>query len=619
MSPSPDRTPASGSWAVSAGNEAALVAVDEAPALAHRGREPSEYLDILRRHMLQIVLVTMLLSAMALLVAVVLPPVYRSSATILVQEQEVPPDLVRSTITSFADERIQVISQQVMTRQVLLDLVKRHDLYPELRRRATTDEVIDRLRRDIRLTMVDSSISDRASGRRVNATIAFKLSFDSSQPEEARRVVDELVHLYLNENVQARQQSASETAAFLSQEAKRAADRIRQIEVSLADFKRRYAGRTPDSSAVNLQLSERTDGELRRVEREIALLQDRRAALEVQLTYIEPRLPPPAVPGIPETRGLAPADRLRALEAQYAATAATYRADHPDLRRMEREIALLRSEIGGISSDGTPGTLEKLEDELASLRKRYSEDHPDVQRLKRSIAALAASGVPRSAAPVKAAPAPVDAPKPDNPAYLALVTQIESAKREATHLAALRDDLRTKQRAYDSRLLQIPEVEREYRELTRDYDNAQERYRDIRAKEMQATVALELERDQKAERFSIGEPANLPETPISPKRMQIVLLGLIGSLGGSIALAWLRDVINPAVKGPLELDRISTVPVLAPIPYIETRQERNARTRNAWLAATALLLVGASALVALDRWWKPLPAIVESLVRRLPF
>src|SRR5512134_3982749 len=110
-----------------------------------------EYLAILRRHAVQIIAVTAVFGAVAVAVAAGLPPVYRSTATILVQEQEIPPDLVRSTITSFADERIQVISQQVMTRAVLLQLVEKHGLYEKYRRRVADDEIVERMRKDISL------------------------------------------------------------------------------------------------------------------------------------------------------------------------------------------------------------------------------------------------------------------------------------------------------------------------------------------------------------------------------------------------------------------------------------------------------------------------------------
>ena len=156
---------------------------------------------------------------------------------------------------------------------------------------------------------------------------------------------------------------------------------------------------------------------------------------------------------------------------------------------------------------------------MRRLKERYGDDHPDVQRLKRSIAALKASEA-------KATPAPKASGKrlgvdsiqtTDNPAYVVLATQLESTKRELTQLAAQRDDLRAKQRTYDARLLQIPEIEREYSELTRDYGNAQTRYREIKAKQMQAEGAMELEKDSKAERFSLGEPANLPAAAVQPQ------------------------------------------------------------------------------------------------------
>ncbi len=159
-----------------------------------------------------------------------------------------PPELVRSTITSFADERIQVISQQVMTRAVLLQLVDKYGLYEKYRGRANSEEILEQMRRDIKLSTVNADISDRSSGRRVNATIAFKISYDAPQPDSAQRVVNDLVSLYLNENIKARQQSVAETTAFLTQESDRLAMQIKEIETNLAAFKRRHVGRMPDSS-----------------------------------------------------------------------------------------------------------------------------------------------------------------------------------------------------------------------------------------------------------------------------------------------------------------------------------------------------------------------------------
>jgi uncharacterized protein involved in exopolysaccharide biosynthesis len=554
------------------------------------GRHLSEYIAMFRRHTLQILAVTAVLGAAFAAVAIGWPPLYRSSATIIVQEQEIPRDLVRSTVTSFADERIEVISQQVMTSAVLLPLIEKYNLYDKYRKKETDHQIVKRMLDDIRVTPIDARISDRGSGSRVNTTIAFEISYDSPQPERAQMVVNELVELYLHENVKARRQSVAETTAFLAEEAERVAEHIREIETNLADFKRRYAGIEPDSSAANMQLAERTQADILRNDREINILQDRILSLEAQLHFVKPNLPFAA-----DSNGktaLTPEARLQALMAEYISASAVYRAEHPKMRDLMREIDLLKSVTGALGTQvDASGKLEELEAELAALRERYADDHPDIRRLERSIEALKASAGSQATAPRAVDKAP------DNPAYLALTTQLESAKRELAYLSGLRDDLREKQRTYDERLQKIPEIEREYRELTRDYDSAQANYREVKAKQMEAQIAQELEKDRKAERFALLEPPNLPVKPISPNRKRIALIGLVASLGSGFSLAWLRDLMNPSVKGPLELTRIVRTPILNPIPYIETRRERLGR-RLRTLMVVCLIPVLAAASFA---------------------
>jgi polysaccharide biosynthesis transport protein len=583
------------------------------------GKTPGEYLAVLRRRKGQILAVATVVAAVGIAVAIGLPAVYRSTATILVQEQEIPPDLVRSTITSFADERIQVISQQVMTRAVLLRLVDKYDLYEKYRKRATNDEILERMRRDIKLTTVNADISDRSSGRRVNATIAFTISYDAPQAERAQKVVTELTSLYLDENAKVRQQSVAETTAFLSQEADRIGTQVQEIESNLAEFKRRNAGRLPDSSVVNMQLADRASAELARVEREMSALRERKIALEAQLAATAPNVPVPTA--VASERGLPPADRLRSLQAQYASASAVYGADHPDIRRLQREIAALSAETGASGREAdSADNLKKLEAELAALRDRYSEDHPDIQRTKRAIAALQATIANAPAAPAATGrrPVPDSARKPDNPAYIALVAQIEGANRELSQLAALGNDLRAQQRTYDTRLAQIPEVEREYHDLTRDYDNAKKRYREVKEKQMQAEVSQELEQGRKAERFSLGEPPNLPEKPFSPNRPTIALVGLIAALGSGLGFAGLREALDPSVKGPLELARVVSVPILTAIPYIETERERLRRRRQNWILACLIALLTIVFLLGIHYFLKPLSVILDSVVRRVP-
>ena len=302
-----------------------------------------------------------------------------------------------------------------------------------------------------------------------------------------------------------------------------------------------------------------------------------------------------------------------------------YQLEHPDMRRLRREMAALKAQLGEPVAPGAPATgtdvLREQEAKLAGLRKMYPDDHPDVQRLSRSIDALksrgatdsngAKEGAPRSSPPAETAR------KPDNPAYIALTTQLEGTKRELAQIVALRDELRTRQRTYDARLSQIPDIEREYRELTRDYDNTQTRYREVRAKQMQAEVAEELEKDRKAERFSLAEPTSLPEAPISPNRLRIVMMGFVGALGAGTGVALLLDAIDRSVKGPLELNRIASVPVLTAIPYIETRGERSRKRRRNLLVLAAWCLLSLAFVLAVHVYLRPLPELMLSVTRKL--
>jgi uncharacterized protein involved in exopolysaccharide biosynthesis len=135
-------------------------------------------------------------AVITILVAFLLPPTFRSTAIILIEQQEIPQDLVRSVITSFADQRIQVISQRVMTTQNLLALIERYDLYPDKRQRVPREELLQTMREDIGLKMISADVIDPRSGRPTQATIAFAVSYQSRSPDLALKVANDLTSLY---------------------------------------------------------------------------------------------------------------------------------------------------------------------------------------------------------------------------------------------------------------------------------------------------------------------------------------------------------------------------------------------------------------------------------------
>jgi polysaccharide biosynthesis transport protein len=595
-----------------------MTALTQDPAAAtpfqdEEGKSLADMLAILRRWRGTMLAVFCTLLLIGVLVAFALPAVYRSSATILIKEQEIPQEFVRSTVTSFADERIQVISQQVMTRGTILELVDKYQLYGNARQRETSEEIIDRMRRDIKLTPISAEVTDRRSGSPVKATIAFTLSFDSEVPAYAQKVANDLATLFLNENIKNRQQKAAETTSFLDEELGRVVEHISELEKSLADFKRRNQGRTPDQAQINLSGSERTEADLQRIDREIAFLGDRKRLLENQLLDTKAVLPLTGTGG-----PLDPEDRLRALRSQLASLNGLYSDSHPDVRRVKREIASLQTESGlQGEADDRELMLDSLRGELASLRKRYSDEHPDVLKLRRTYDALQAA--------IKAGPvegkvgggALRAARKPDNPTWISLQTQIATTQSQLESLVVERKEMAARLDQLSSRLAQSPEVEREYLELVRDMESSRGRFRELRDKQMQAQVAEQLERTRKAERFTLIEPPIFPEKPYRPNRQLIVMMAALLALAGALAAAALAHALDGQVHGAKDVVRLMQVPVLAVLPTPPQPVSLRRRTRAGLLLALILLLTLATGLAAVHFLYMPLDVAWYALLRRL--
>jgi polysaccharide biosynthesis transport protein len=560
-----------------------------------------DYLGALKRRKRQIVLTALVVFAIGLSVALLLPPSYKSTATILIEQQEIPVDLVRSTISSYADQRIQVISQQVMTRSNLMRIIEKFDLYPKLRRAKTMEEVLERMSKDIKLDILKADVIDQRSGAKTAATIAFSLSYSGETPLGAQKVANELVTLFLSENLKAREQKTAETSSFLAEEAARLSRQVADIESRLAQFKARNIGRLPELVTLNMQMRDRTDNELREVDRQLAALEERKFYLDGQLAQIKPNTPLMSVGG---ERILDANERLRSLQAVYASASGVYSANHPDVVKMKREIAALKKETGSASdTDEQAKQLVKLKADLAAARERYSADHPDVVRITRAIAALEAD---QRAAPAATATAAL---KPENPAYIAVQTQLEATVAEQRTLRVKRKQLESKMAMYEQRVEQSPQVEREYRDLARDHETSMLRYREIRNKQMQAEVGQELEKDRKGERFSLIDPPQLPEQPSSPNRPAIVLLGFVLALGSGLGSATLSENLDGSVRGVKALENLAGVPVLAAIPVVTTMGDRMRHRRRVRTAAVASLVAFALALTAVHALWMPLDVL----------
>jgi polysaccharide biosynthesis transport protein len=586
---------------------------------------PSPWLAIRRRRR-PLLLVTGGVLLLTVLVACFWPPLYSATGTILIEQQELPTELVRSTVSSYASERVQVISQRVMTTENLMGIIQRYDLYPKLRRTRPREEVIKEMRHDTKLEMISADVIDPRDGHPTKATIAFSLSYSSPSAELASKVANELVSLYLQQNIESREQSSRDAAVFLTGESARLDKEIRGLRANIADFKEKHEEELPELTQFNEQRATHTDEEIRDTDSQLRSLEQQVTYLDAQLAVINPTAQVYTSTG---ERVQSPEDRLKYVRAEYARVSALYSPDYPDVKRLKREMEGLEAAVatGANSardeSNDDRRQLEEAQTELESARKRYAPDHPDVVRLERLVASLQTRVSAEPSPPAAASPASPDGPTEqlpsataDNPPYIQIQAQREAAVSQINALRKKRDELEGTLGGLERHLARTPMVERDYDSMLRDLDSAQIDYRLVRQKENDAETAENLETERKGERFTLIEPPLTPEEPTSPNRPLILIFGVMFALAAGFGTVALLESTDASVRGRLDLQTLLSLPPLASIPIILTNDER-ARTRRlrrgALIGGVASIIV---ALVMIHLFYRPLDVLWIVALRR---
>jgi uncharacterized protein involved in exopolysaccharide biosynthesis len=527
---------------------------------------------------------------LTLAIALLWPPTYRASGTILIEQQEIPSEFIQSAISSYADQRVQLITQRVMTVDNLLAIIGKYELYAEDRDNETREKIIERMRDDISLEMISADVVDPRIGRPVRATIAFSIGYESRSPELAVRVANELTSLYLSENVETRTRVAAETNQFFEGETERLRVRIAELEGQLATFKSQYDESLPERLQLNITLANRAEEEMRDIEARLRSLDEQEVFLSAQLAQLSPDSKVLSDTG---EMILSPSDRLKSLRSQYAVLSARYSPEHPDVVRMKREIEGLEAEVGSVgASRDLVKRLDEARGQLAQARKRYAPDHPDVRQLEALIVGMEQSmrDTPATASALRAAD------DPDNPAYIQIKAQLDAARSDRSALEGRRSELRGRVGELERWISSTPGVERDYLSLTRELEGTRIKYQDVRQKQMEAQLAENLETQRKGEKFTMIEPPMRPEEPVSPNRPLLLLVGFGLALIAAIAGISVREALDAAVRDRGDLARLVEVAPLAVIPWIETDEDRARGRRQRKLA---FLASGASAVVAL--------------------
>ena len=578
-----------------------------------RQAEPTQglqdYLAAFRRRKTLILLVGGVLLILSLAVAFLWPPVYKSMATILIEEQEIPSELVHSTITSYADQRIETIKQQVMSRTTLWKVVEQYNLYPNLRRTNPAEEVVKRFTKDISVEVISADVVDKRTQHPTKATIAFTVAYQSNSPDLAQKVANELTSLFLGQNLKSRERQAQEATSFLQQEADNLSNHISEVDGKIATFKQRAKGALPELMPLNQQLMNQTDREMLDIDQQVRSLEERKSYLEGELATIKPNTPIISVTG---ERILDSTERLRALRAEYAGASANLAPDHPDIMKMKQEIEALEKETG------QPPDIEEASKALVATRTtlttytdRLGKDHPDVVKTQRKIEALE-----QEVQRLKAAPYKSSTQRPENPAYINLQAQLNSAASSLGALLKTRMEVKQRRQDYATRLERTPEIEPDYLVLTRDRDTSGQKYQDLRSRLLEAKVSEGLEVQRKGERFSLIDPPSLPEKPEKPNRSAIVLLGFILALVGGLGSGAAAESLDHSIRTPEQLVQLTQLFPLAVIPFMPNEQDLSLALKRRRLLQGAGVGAVVTVLALLHVFVLPLDVLLFAALRR---
>lgn len=566
--------------------------------------------QIARRRRVPIIVTTSVLSILSVVLAYALPAVYKSIATILIEEQEIPADIVRSAISSYADQRIETIKQQVMTRSTLLRFVDQYGLYRGLRQNSSTEEVLARFTKDIQVEVMNVKVIDKRTQTPTQATIAFTLAYEGESPEITQKVASELTSLFLGENLKTRERHAQQTTDFLRKESEQLARRISNVQLEIAAIKQKADGALPELTSLNMTMLNQAERELSDADREIRSWEERKTFLEGELATLKPHTPIIAASG---ERIFDSGERLKALRAQYASAIGYLSAEHPDVLRMQREIEALERETGQHAS---PDELhKKLTGEQASLAilvDRYGDEHPDVIRSRQMIASLEQELERVVKAGIRNA-----AVKPENPAYINIQSQLSTATASLQALKKSRERIKRHVEEYAARIERTVEFEPTYLDLHRNREEAARKHEEIMSRLLEAEVSKELEVQRKGERFSLIDPPDLPEKPEKPNRPVIVILGLILALGGGIGSGALFEQLDRSIRGGAQLSKIVGLPPLAGIPYVPNQDDLRRLLRRRRSIALAGVCAAVLVLISVHVMGYPMDVIWYAAMRKL--
>lgn len=467
-----------------------------------------DYVAVLRRRLWWLVIPTVLAIFVGLALVALLPREYRTSAYVGIAAPGVSPNFVGQQNGLDDEERLRAMTQQLVSPQLLTRVIAEEQLGPT----PPSEGALAALRGRISVSLPDPVPG--APERRVNT---FVVSYSDSDPERAQRVANRIAEVFVDESSKSRATRAEDTSAFISAQLQASQSRLADLESSLRKEKESHMGQLPEQTQANLQT-------------------------------------------------------LTGLRSQLESNATALRGEQDRLTITERQIEAMKQGAGDVllmartgdrveSPEGRVGQLEK---ELAVARTTYTDKHPEIVRLQDELAKARAAVVENRNRPANDRAAQLQA----DPTYRQLMADREMARLRLRELERSDRDLRSQINSYQARVEAAPRVEQQLVAVQRDYDLERQQYGDLSAKLRAALIAESVERNGRGEQFSLLSRAPLPDRPVKPVPLMVMLLSIAGGLALGAGLGLAREYLDRSVYGVRDLRNAVDLPVLGEIGRI---------------------------------------------------
>ncbi len=526
---------------------------DDKESSSSGGWPPLSLVRMLWKRKVHVVVTAGVLSAAVIAIVKLWPATYRAETLILVDQQKIPEKFVSATVNTELQDRLATISQQILSGTRLQKIIDTHKLYEKERKNHVQEEVIEMMRGDIKVTAEKGWIQNRPG--------AFRVSYEGHDPATVAAVTNQLGNLFIEENLRSRENIAEGTSDFMKTQLTEAKKQLEEQEKKLSEFKLAYNGELPQQemslaqelSRLEVQLQGNQDALNRAnqnkitTESSMSVAQSTEATLKQLIKAASDVSRRQRLPGAPRFGGIAEKKKSELLEEQLALLMVQDLPRHPDVQAMKLAIEQAKAREG---KEAARVEVENNKAAAASAAKG-----PEVRDL---------DGQESSIANVEA----VRALSAERERIGLLGAQIQALNAELKTRQADQEKIVSEMNVVQARLRRLPLREQQMAEVTRDYNMSKANYNSLQDKIFAADMSTEMERRQKSERFTVLDPAQVPEKPVSPNRPLLASLGCGGVVALSIVFWLFTEIRRNKFLGEWELPEgvvvLGRVPPLTP-------------------------------------------------------